>query len=213
MFLPYLSGGRLLEVGSGAGYLLQELRQLGWEVEGVDVDQAALQNARMKGLNVSLGPLEDLHYPNDHFDAICMSHVIEHVHDPIRLLQECHRILKPGGQLSLITPNAQSFCHRLFGSSWFALEPPRHLYIFTRSTMQNLLKDSGFDAADVFTTIRDANNLFVHSRSIRLSGRCEMYSRQPYTERIKGRLAQAFECLLLGVVPCVGEELSATAWK
>lgn len=213
MFLPCLQRGRLLDVGAGAGHLLVGMRELGWEVEGVDVDPGALENTKAKGLKVSLGPLEDLHYPDDYFDAISMSHVIEHVHDPARLLKECHRILRPGGRLSLVTPNAQSLCHRVFGSSWFALEPPRHLHIFTRNTMRILLTKSGFSAANVFTTIRDADALFVASRSIRRSGRFRMHSRQPRSEKIAGRLSQVLEWALLKVAPCVGEELSATARK
>lgn len=213
MFLPHLPGGRLLEVGAGAGHLLQEMQNLAWEVEGVDVDAAAIENAGAKGLRVRLGPLEDLHYPDDHFDAICMSHVIEHIHDPAQLLRECYRILKPGGRLTLITPNAQSFCHKVFGSSWFALEPPRHLHIFTRNTMRELLKESGFRAAKAFTTIRDADALFVASRSIRRSGRFRMHSKQPRSEKIVGRVTQIVEWMLLNVAPCAGEELSAVAHK
>jgi SAM-dependent methyltransferase len=213
MFLPRIQGGRLLEVGSGAGHLLQELRGLGWDVEGVDVDRAAVENARTKGLKVSVGPLETLHFADNHFDAICMSHVIEHLHDPVRLLAECHRILKPGGKLSLITPNAQSLCHRAFGSSWFALEPPRHLHIFTRRTMQKMLRDAGFVDASVFTTIRDADALFVASRSIRRSGKFKMHSRQPYSEKIAGRFTQVIEWSLLKVAPTMGEELTVIARK
>ena len=213
MFLPDIRQGRLLELGSGAGHLLAEMNQLGWSTEGVDVDPAAVKTAREKGLKVNLGQLEDLAYPDNYFDAICMSHVIEHLHNPGRILKECHRILKPGGHLSLITPNAESLCHRWFGSSWFALEPPRHLHIFTVETMRLLLGRSGFDRCDVFTTIRDADSLYVASRCIHRTGRFKMHSRQPRPVKFAGRLMQICEWALLKASPRVGEELSVLARK
>jgi 2-polyprenyl-3-methyl-5-hydroxy-6-metoxy-1,4-benzoquinol methylase len=213
MFFPYLQDGKLLEVGCGSGSLLAEMAELGWQVEGLDVDPSAVTTAKMKGLHVKLGTLEESNYPDSYFDAICMSHVIEHVHDPVRLLRECHRVLKPGGRLSMVTPNAQSFLHRLFGHSWFALEPPRHLHIFTRSTLKTLLQRSGFQTADVFATIRDADGLFVASRSIRRSGKFKQNSEQPRSEKIYGRIAQVFEWVLAKVNPCAGEELTAVAKK
>jgi 2-polyprenyl-3-methyl-5-hydroxy-6-metoxy-1,4-benzoquinol methylase len=213
MFLPWLKDGKLLEIGCGSGDLLNGMRKLGWDTQGVDVDSAALENARNKGLRVTLGLLEEMHFAKDSFDAICMAHVIEHVHDPLKLLTECRRILKPGGRLTLVTPNAQSFCHRLFGRAWFALEPPRHLHIFTISTMAQLLKEAGFDSREVFTTIRDTDGLFVASQSIRRTGRFTMRSRQPYVEKILGRFVQIAEWLLLKVSPTAGEELSAKAVK
>jgi SAM-dependent methyltransferase len=202
-----------LELGPGAGHLLDELRHLGWEVEGADTDPEAVRNATLKGLSVSLGSLEELRYPDDWFDAICMSHVVEHLHDPLLTIKECYRILKPGGRLTLITPNALSLGHRLFGSSWFPLEPPRHLHIFTRQNMRVLLQKAGFVDSTVFTTIRDADGLYVASRSIRRSGRFRMHSRQPRSEKILGRLFQVLEWALLKVLSDQGEELSAVARK
>jgi 2-polyprenyl-3-methyl-5-hydroxy-6-metoxy-1,4-benzoquinol methylase len=213
MFLPNAPAGKFLEIGFGSGELLSTLRGFGWEVQGVDVDPKAVEHGRLKGLEVNLGPLERLRYADGYFDAIAMSHVIEHVHDPSSLLRECYRILKPGGHLTLITPNAQSFLRKLFGSSWFALEPPRHLHIFTLATMRHLLHDCGFSRSEVFTTVRDADGLFVSSRSIRQTGHVKMGSAQPYTEKALGRILQLFEWILAYLDPSAGEELSVIARK
>ena len=213
MFLQHRPGGKLLELGCGSGDLLVGLTALGWEGEGVDVDSQAIESARLKGVNVRLGPVEDLRYPGNFFDAVIMVHVIEHVHDPRRLLEECYRILKPGGQLSLVTPNAGSFLHRLFGRSWFALEPPRHLHIFTRQVIKKLLEDAGFDGVNVFTTIRDADGLAAASRSIRRTGRFTMRSSQPRWVRMLGRVLQICEWALMTVNSSAGEELTAVVHK
>ena len=213
MFLARVTGGALLEVGCGGGDLLRGLRDMGWEVEGIDVDPAAVKAAKAKSLTVTLGSLETVHYPDDHFDAICMCHVIEHVRDPVTLLRECHRILKPNGRLSLVTPNADSFLHRLFGYAWFPLEPPRHLHLFTSATIRVLLRTSGFDTVRTFTTIRDADGLFVASRSIQRTGRFKMRSAQQRSEKILGRMAQVLEFAFLSVNGTAGEELSVIAQK
>jgi ubiquinone/menaquinone biosynthesis C-methylase UbiE len=213
MFLPSVQGGNLLEVGCGSGDLLVGLRELGWNVEGIDVDPLAVENSMRRGLNVRQGTLEALGYADNTFDAIIMSHVIEHVHDPISLLSECFRILKPGGQLSLVTPNAQSFCHRMFGRAWLALDPPRHLHIFTLNALQAVMHRSGFHRARVFNTVRDADGTFVASSSIQRTGHFKMRSSQPYPAKILGRVVQVVEWLLTTLDTSAGEELSVVAQK
>jgi len=59
------------------------MRSLGWQVEGVEVDPAAVRQARAMGLEVRQRYLEDQDYPEDSFDAITLKHVIEHIHEPI----------------------------------------------------------------------------------------------------------------------------------
>lgn len=103
------------------------MQALGWQVEGVDFDPKGVRNAQAKGLTVHLGDLDRQGYPDDSFDAVAMSHVIEHVPDPSALLRECRRILKPGGRLVVLTPNVASWGHRLYGSDWRGLEPPRRM--------------------------------------------------------------------------------------
>lgn len=213
MFLSALHGGRLLELGCGSGDFLSRLSALGWLAEGADVDPHAIENARRKGLNVTLGRVEDLAYPSDWFDAVIMVHVIEHIHDPRAFLQECYRVLKPGGQLVLVTPNAASLLHKLFGQSWFPLEPPRHLHIFTTATIKKLLEGAGFETVRPFTTIRDADGLMAASRSIRLTGRFTLGSTQPPRVRAIARMLQFLEWLLMSVDRSLGEELTAVARK
>ena len=118
----------------------------GWLVEGVDLDSQAVEAARAKyGVNVYNGRLEEINYPSHSFDAVTMNHVIEHIHDPIALLQECHRILKPGGILVVVTPNINSWGHRKFGQNWRDLDPPRHLYLFSQKLLLECASRAGFN--------------------------------------------------------------------
>jgi SAM-dependent methyltransferase len=100
--------------------------------------------ATKNGLDVALGSLEQQCYPSEHFDAVTLSHVIEHVPDPVGTLVECARLLKKGGKLVIATPNNASLGHRLFGRNWRGLEPPRHLHIFSPQSLRRTLGMAGF---------------------------------------------------------------------
>lgn len=213
MYLPYMPNGRLLEVGCGGGSMLKDMQDQGWQVEGIDFDPSAVQNTRSKGLKAHTGTLEDLQYPENSFDAITMSHLIEHVHNPFELLKECRRILKPTGRLALVTPNINCAGHRIYGSSWFHLDPPRHLHIFTVDSLTKLLLKAGFHRTKVRTTIRDAGTAYVASRSVQRTGRYEMGSKQPLSVRVWGKAMQTIEWAWLRIDPQAGEEIAAIAQK
>ncbi len=144
MFLGSAVPGRLLEVGCGSGRFLERMRRAGWQVQGTDFDPAVAQRVRERyGLQVDVGDLAALNYPGGAYDAIAMSQVIEHVHDPRALLEECRRVLRPGGRLVLSTPNAAGLAHRRCGRYWRGLEPPRHLHIFTPDALAACVQACG----------------------------------------------------------------------
>lgn len=206
MYLPAQPGNRLLEVGCGSGKKLKLMQDLGWYVEGVDFDQAAVDNAKSKGLKVHPGTVEEQKYPENYFDAIIMSHVIEHVHDPLSLLQVCSRILKPGGRLIIVTPNGQSLGHSLYRDCHMHLDPPRHLQIFTLTSLIRITKKAGFKIIRAWTTMRDAGQ-FMGSRSIQRVGKLIINGPQSRAVRIWARSMQLVEWGLLKIIPSVGEEI------
>ncbi len=142
--LPAKDMGKLLEVGCGAGKNLKYLKELGWNVEGIDFDEVAVLNAQKQGLNVSASDLASKKYPDNQFDAVVSSHLIEHVPDPIALIKECYRILKPNGLLVAYTPNTDSLGYSSYGKNWRGLEPPRHLFIFNISSLSSIVENTGF---------------------------------------------------------------------
>jgi 2-polyprenyl-3-methyl-5-hydroxy-6-metoxy-1,4-benzoquinol methylase len=149
-YLPVVPGGRVLDVGCGSGDWLALMKEMGWRVAGVDFDQNAVKIAQERGLDVVCGALEQQKHPDDSFDAVTLNHVIEHVPNPIETVKECLRILKPGGTLVVLTPNASSATHRIFKQDWRGLEPPRHLHIFSTRSLRDLHVRAGFKN----TTIR-----------------------------------------------------------
>jgi predicted SAM-dependent methyltransferase len=154
-----------------------------------------------------LGDVYSKHYADNCFDAITLSHVIDHVHDPVGLIRECARILKPGGILSMVTPNSASLGHLIYKSSWLHLDPPRHLHIFNSSVLENIVTELGLKIEISETIIRDANGLFIACRSISNTGTFVMGSDAGIVLKIWARIMQMFEWLILKVWPLRGEEV------
>ena len=84
----------------------------------------------------------------ENYDFITLSHVIEHVYDPVALINACYALLNDGGILWIETPNGKSTGYEIYKSSWRGLEPPRHLMLFTESTLSELLFAAGFKSID-----------------------------------------------------------------
>lgn len=137
-------GARLLDVGCGNGDFLDLARHAGWEVVGIEPDPRAAAAAAKRGINVVQGDVSALDSEDGSFDAITISHVIEHVHDPHVLLRACYRLLKPGGWIWLETPNLDALGHKRYGAHWRGLEAPRHLVIFAPSSLRLVLEEAGF---------------------------------------------------------------------
>jgi SAM-dependent methyltransferase len=139
---------RLLDIGCGNGEYLARAREAGWDVFGCDFDPAAVRAARASGAEVREGGAEAFADSLASFDAVTLSHIIEHVHDPAALLAQCRNLLKPGGTLFIDTPNADARGLTLFRRSWRGLEPPRHLVLFNWDGLERLLAGSGFETVE-----------------------------------------------------------------
>jgi SAM-dependent methyltransferase len=130
--------GRLLDVGCASGLFLDRAATAGWEVAGVEPSEQLFQQARAKLASKGLvlkSVLEEADLPLAGFDAVTLWDVLEHVADPLGILQRCHSLLKPGGMLILNVPDLQSLQARLLGRRW-PLLLPEHLIYFTRRSLR-----------------------------------------------------------------------------
>jgi 2-polyprenyl-3-methyl-5-hydroxy-6-metoxy-1,4-benzoquinol methylase len=208
-------GARVLDIGCGNGSYLRQMRSIGWEVCGVEPDPQSAALARAAGLDVRAGMLQDQSLPEGHFDAITMTHVIEHLHDPMDTLRRCWKLLKPGGQITLTTPNLDSRGHQIFGADWLPLDPPRHLVLFTENSLRQAMERCGFVVSRPPRPSLKAQELFHTSFCLQRAGRLKRRDRHlPWTVNLKKKWlafradwatrlnpAVAEEALLLGKKP------------
>jgi ubiquinone biosynthesis O-methyltransferase len=158
MFIAKSAGNRrglqLLDVGCGSGTLLSLLKRRGFRVRGVDFSSEAAAIAKSENdVNVAVGSLEEVHFHDESFDVITLFHVMEHVTNPRRVLEEVSRILRPNGAVILQVPNIESWQFKMFGAKWYGLDIPRHVIDYSKKSMLKLLSDAGF----VLTRIRQFN--------------------------------------------------------
>lgn len=140
-------GGKLLDVGASAGFLLAEARELGYEPHGIEPSRWAAGEAKTRyGLELVVGSLDDNRFPDGSFDVITMVDVIEHLTDPFAALSELRRLLGDGGVLYLATPDLGGLPARLLGRRWWGYEP-FHLFYFNRRSLSRALGAAGFEVA------------------------------------------------------------------
>jgi 2-polyprenyl-3-methyl-5-hydroxy-6-metoxy-1,4-benzoquinol methylase len=158
--LPASDIGELLDVGCGNGEFIDRMRSLGWQVSGVDPDPKAASHAQSRGLEVFAGTISDL--PECRwYDVITLNHVIEHAVDPVDLLLECRKRLRPDtGRLIITTPNIDSLGHRWFRNNWRGLEVPRHLVLFSRVALRQCARQAGLAVEHLGTETRLARMIY-----------------------------------------------------
>lgn len=175
MYLEGFRRGKLLDVGCGSGGFLARMRSLGWGVQGVEPDAEAARIAREQhGIPVAGSTLEQAELPSASVDAVTMSHVIEHVHDPVALLRECHRVLRVGGRLAIVTPNVESLGRAVFRQWWMALDPPRHLCLFSLCTLRACAEKAGFRVELLRSNAWCAREIYWESYEIWRKGRSQI---------------------------------------
>jgi SAM-dependent methyltransferase len=146
----------LLDVGASYGAFLELARERGWQVSGVELStKAAAYAATARQLELHVGTLEQSALPLNHYGAVTMWDVVEHLDDPLRTLREVHRVLAPGGVLVIFTINQKSLInrvgHALHQISLGAARRPlvllydiHHNFFFDRKTLSGVLRRAGF---------------------------------------------------------------------
>lgn len=139
------SRGKLLEIGCAAGFFLKTAKDDGWDAKGIEVSEYAASYGRSTlGLDIKCADIDSLEPGQEQFDAVVMWDVIEHLKDPFGLVRTVRSLLRPGGTLFLSTGDTEGLNARIFGKDWFLLEPPYHIWYFSRRNCSIFLERNGY---------------------------------------------------------------------
>lgn len=142
--------GKVLDIGCGSGNFLADLKELEWDVYGIDPSAIAVRVAQERGLTkVRRGYVESADFPKSFFDVVTLFHVFEHVVNPDAVLAGIKKILKPGGKLVIGVPNFKSFGSAVHGKYWAGLSFPLHYFHYNKETLVALLRRHGFSVAQI----------------------------------------------------------------
>ncbi|MBN2500179.1 MAG: class I SAM-dependent methyltransferase [Anaerolineales bacterium] len=136
--------GRILDIGTAAGSFLAVAQRAGWEVAGCEPNRWMCEwGGEHYGLDIVPGTIFDMELEDASFDVVTLWDVLEHTPDPTKVLEECKRVLKPGGLLLTNVPDMDALVTKLMGRNYVFLLSI-HLYYFTPKTLGAMLEKTGF---------------------------------------------------------------------
>lgn len=139
--LPFHGEGKILDVGCYNGLYLHLLKNLGWDVRGVELDRNACRLAGELDISTFCGELENARFAEESFDVVRFNQVLEHIPDPKKTINEAKRVLKKGGKLYISVPNARSLARLLFKDIWLGTG---HVHGFSPRSIIYLCRHLGF---------------------------------------------------------------------
>lgn len=157
--LPPISPGHMVEIGCASGDYLMQMQAAGWSTEGIEFSPSATAQARARGLHVQTASVESAEPPQKPADIVTAWMVLEHLHQPVEDLRKIRTWVKPDGYLVGVVPDADAWDRKKFGTYWYALHLPNHLFHYTPKSLRRLLAEAGWDLVQVRWQA-NANNLF-----------------------------------------------------
>ena len=195
----YARPGRLLDVGSGRGDHLEVFSALGFDAVGVDVSPRALELSPSFDVRLADLETEALPFPDDDFDFVFSKSVVEHLREPIPVLAEACRVLRPGGRIAVMTP---SWEHMHWGPFY---SDPTHVSPFTAMSLRDGLTLAGFAEARA-THFRQLPLVWrypILGLGARLIAALPLpyrpFREAPWSERVNKAIRFSKEVMLLGV--------------
>ena len=143
-FEKYRKNNKILDVGCGIGYFLEEARKRGWEVYGTEFTDEAIEICSKKGIKMNKGILDPDNYNSQEFDVITSFEVIEHINNPIDELTNFYKILRKGGIAYVTTPNFNSLLRYRLKSRYNVICYPEHLSYYSPKTLKKVFDSVGF---------------------------------------------------------------------
>jgi 2-polyprenyl-3-methyl-5-hydroxy-6-metoxy-1,4-benzoquinol methylase len=166
------SKGLLLDIGTGTGDFLSQAKIDGWQIIGVEPNEKAKNIALTKGVTY----VESTSEIKDHsVDVVTMWHVLEHVPDVNAQIRELKRLLKPTGTIVIAVPNLNSYDAKHYGKFWAAYDVPRHLWHFSRFSIEKLFEREKLQLVDTLPMMFDSFYVSLLSEKYK-NGRMNYFS-------------------------------------
>ena len=168
LMTPHLSTARprYLDVGCSTGFVVEAAKEAGWDAIGIDLNPSAIEFGRTRGLDLRTVALDDAGFDEASFDAVSLFDVLEHLLDPVRTLQACTRLLRPGGIVFLYVPNYDSASRLLMGKEAHFIWPTHHLNYYTPVTIRDLMARQGLETVFVATEGLDLADYLWYRREV-----------------------------------------------
>ncbi len=135
--------GSVLDIGCGTGEFLKTMKQSGWEITGVEVNEEARKLADVNTNSVILTQTEFIE-STQKYDLITLWHSFEHLHELDKYLNKIFTSLNANGVVIIAVPNYKSFDAEYYQHNWAAYDVPRHLYHFSPEAMVKLMEKFNF---------------------------------------------------------------------
>lgn len=142
--------GNLLDIGCFAGYFLELAKERGWNTFGIEPSKWASNMARSRNIKIIGNDIQKIRIKNAYYDVITMWDVIEHLSNPIDVLDKCYKSLKDNGIIALGTPDYECLIARIMGNNYPYLVRMHHV-LYTPETLSNMLEKSGFKVIKKYT--------------------------------------------------------------
>jgi SAM-dependent methyltransferase len=137
---------RVLDVGCGAGWLIRDMKRLGYRnVSGID--PYIKSDVRSSDGVVILK--RSLHEMTGEFDVVMFHHSFEHIADQAGALKEIRRLLRPAGRVLIRVPIADSYAWKHYGVNWIHLDAPRHFFLHSPTSLRLLAEQCGLHVKEL----------------------------------------------------------------
>lgn len=150
----YAKEKSILDYGCGTGNLVHHLKSAGWRVLGIEPSTKAFAQAQQQISKPEIA--QELRPDHDKFSVITLWHVLEHVPDPKQTLSTLKEHLKGHGTIIIAVPNLNSWESKHYGQFWAAYDTPRHLWHFTRPSMNQLAQSVNLEIKNIIPMKQDA---------------------------------------------------------
>ena len=145
-------GARLLEVGLGMGHLIGQLEDA-FDTYGMDLNHWAVKQSKsvVEKTQLQTASAQELPYRDESFNVVIIKHIVEHLPDPQKAIEEIGRVTEPGGTLILATPNLDSLLKPWKGDKWIGYQDPTHISLKPPAEWLEFIRKAGFRPQKIFS--------------------------------------------------------------